>query len=185
MVGILYIILSIITGFAISSVCIPNLYKITKFTYTGKTLKVSSLLFLMPFWYIVGTLIMTWFTYFTAYVLHVQFNLSEPLFVANIIVMSIMSIINAIIIYKLYKNKYLNKLYKNCMIFNWSDILYVLSTLLVGIMIMNGSFYWKDNSLYISGSVYSDFSCHLGMIRSFSVNSRKHGPNAYYGQKKK
>lgn len=171
MFGILYILLSIVVGFTITSICLPKLNTITSKTYTGKNIKVSPLLFLFPFWYGVGTLIMTWFTYFTAYILHVCFNVGNPLLFANLIVMSTLSILCVIGILYLNRKDYLIDIFKSCKKIYINDILLVISITIVGIIIMFGSFFYKDNSFWVSESVVSDFSCHLGMIRSFSVSN--------------
>lgn len=176
MFGILYILLSFTAGLAICTYIFPGLSKITKTDYYNRIIEVSPYVILLPAWYITGTLAITWPTYLIALLFG---NREEPLLYANLIVMPIAFIISFIAIYyKIFRNKteMLVMICKNKKIIRTELILLAAITALACILMWT-TFYISGDRLYIGSTVFSDFSPHIGMIRSFSFGNNF--PTAY------
>ena len=69
MLGILYILLTICTGYNFILYFLPNLFDFTKKTYTRHTLDAPSLLLIFPASLLIGVLFLSWPTYILAYCL--------------------------------------------------------------------------------------------------------------------
>lgn len=176
MFGILYILLSFTVGFAICTYIFPGLSKITKTDYYNRIIEVSPYVILLPAWYITGTLAITWPTYLIALLFG---NREEPLLYANLIVMPIAFIISFLAVYyKIFRNKSekLVMICKNKKIIRTELILLAVITALACILMWT-TFFISGDRLYIGVSVFSDFSPHIGMIRSFSLGNNF--PTAY------
>jgi len=182
MLGLIYIFICFFTGYTICIIAFPKLNQLTTTAYDGKNININPYFIVLPAWYLTGTLCVTWITYFVAYL----FGASEtPLKYANIIVMPMFMIlcIADVLINNFNKTKILhgntiqgkntlrNKLLnQNKTIISSEIVFLILVTALVSILMWT-TFFIKGKQLYVGISVFSDFSPHLGMIRSFSVGN--------------
>ncbi len=170
MLGIIYLLLCFGVGWAICSLCFPGLHRITLSTYDKGDLKLSPYILLLPVWFIIGVLSMTWSVYLIALAAS---HLEEPLIIANAIIIPLAFVFFTFIYYfKIIKNK--ESIHpmlcedKKTRVKEW--IVFGFVTLLAFIL-MWSTFYVKDGQLNIGVSVFSDFSPHIGMIRSFSYGN--------------
>ncbi|MGB4658556.1 MAG: hypothetical protein WBI07_05220 [Mobilitalea sp.] len=173
MIGLLYILLSFTLGWTICTFTFPNLRKITEKSYDMRKISCSPYLLLLPVWYVVGTLVITWSTYLVASI----FGESKtPLLYANAIVMPVVLIISAVAMYY-RRNKKENTIIPFKDMFTADkkirivELILLASLLLLAVILMWRTFFIRDNQLYIGVSVFSDFSPHIGMIRSFSYGN--------------
>jgi hypothetical protein len=176
MIGLLYLVLCFIVGWAICAYAFPNLSTIVETDYTKRKISVSPYLLLLPAWYVTGTLAITWATYLTAYLFK---EATEPLFFANIIVMPIAFLASAYVFYrKMLRNKGSKLIFfcKDKKAIRIEFLLLTAITVLAGVLMWT-TFLVQGDNLYIGVSVFSDFSPHVGMIRSFSYSNNF--PTAY------
>jgi hypothetical protein len=138
--------------------------------YWKRKISVSPYILLLPVWYVVGTLALTWATYLLAYLCR---GAAEPLFYANLITMPL----SLLIIVLAYLNEKRHTSVSGSMFFTKDqkavalEVLLLTSiTLLAGIL-MWMTFFVRGDNLYVGVSVFSDFSPHVGMIRSFSYGN--------------
>lgn len=169
MLGIIYLMLCFCVGWAICSYAFPKLAEFTSTTYDNRAIKLSPYLLLIPVWFIVGVLSMTWPIYLIALAAS---SLEAPLLLANAIIMNL-AIVFVITTFCVSYRK--NKLKNNllCEDDETKDIEWIIFALvtLLAIILMWSTFYIKDGQLNIGVSVFSDFSPHVGMIRSFSFGN--------------
>lgn len=170
MLGIIYLLLCFAVGFAICSLCFPELISITKSTYDERAIKLSPYILLLPVWFIIGVLSMTWLVYLIALA---SCRMDEPLLVANIIVMPLALIFLAFFFYNLFvrEKKSVPSLFcedKRTRV--KEGIIFTLVAILASVL-MWSTFFVRDGQLNIGVSVFSDFSPHIGMIRSFSYGN--------------
>lgn len=170
MFGLLFLLLCFTTGWVICTYAFPGLSQIVETDYEKRKINISPYLILFPAWFITGTLAMTWPTYLIAYLFGSK---SEPLFYANVIVIPIAFIITAFFLYHRFDQtkdlrKGLLSSHKRTRIY---ELLLLLAIISLGIVLMWTTFFIKDHKLYIGVSVFSDFSPHIGMIRSFSYGN--------------
>lgn len=190
MIGLLYLLLAFTIGCAICTFAFPELIDITKTSYDKKRINFNPYLLLLPAWYLVGTLCLTWATYLTAYAFRGE---AEPLRYANIIVIPIAFVCSAnFLYYKVFKkdesilvsdnhsgigkavhsSKSLHsKWYSNDINVQRIELLLVASITVLAFVLMWSTFFVKGNKLYVGLTVFSDFSPHIGMIRSFSYGN--------------
>jgi hypothetical protein len=169
MLGILYLLLSIGLGWAICCVAFPKLSAVTATDYLKRKINVSPYMLLFPVWYVAGTLALTWAVYILAYL---NKNAGEPLFYANMIAMPVAFL--AMVLVYIIKRRKTEKFsiwssHKRTVI---TECIFLAGVLLLANILMWTTFYVEGNDLTIGVSVFSDFSPHVGMIRSFS-----HGNN--------
>lgn len=174
--GFLFLILCFTVGWAICSYAFPGLRKITETAYDKRKIFFSPYLLLFPVWYITGTLALTWSTYLVA----MLFDKAEtPLVFANGIVMPIAAIGSII---ALYERNALQKVFRNQKVSNSSlfcsdrrtrimEFLLLTAIALLACILMWTTFFVQKDHLYVGVSVFSDFSPHIGMIRSFSYGN--------------
>jgi len=104
------------TGYVLCTYLLPDFGKITETTFRGKALRLNRGFVLLPVWFISGTLAVTWTTYLLAYLFQ---HAASPLASANIISMSVFSLVSGLGIYlrtgrrqELYEMQRLSKLMK-------------------------------------------------------------------------
>lgn len=170
MFGVVFLLLCFITGYFICKIVFPSLNEVTKRTFCGETILLPKWFVQVPAWFLTGTLIMTWLTYLVGYCFK---NQREPLFFANWIVMPTVLLfctINIIIDWKKgQKPKQLS--WKEKIPQTLGEWIFVFLIILLITQLMFWTFYIKDEKLGVGLSVFSDFSPHLGMIRSFSYGN--------------
>lgn len=169
MIGGIYLLLCFAVGFAICSLCFPGLQNITLSTYDKRELKLSPYILLIPVWFIMGLLSMTWSVYLTA----MAFSYAKkPLVIANAIVMPLAFIFFACVLYYfIKKKKSIGPLLCDDRRTRIKEGLIFAFVALLACVLMWSTFYVSDGQLKIGVSVYSDFSPHIGMIRSFSYGN--------------
>ncbi len=176
MLGLFYIILCFGVGFAICTCVFPGLKTMADTDYSKNPIFLSPYLLLVPAWYVTGTMAVTWPTYLIAYLFG---NMREPLLYANLIVMPVAFLVAAFAVYRrliVNKRESLRLLSTNKRTVYLELVLLAAVALLVCILMWR-TFFVKGNLLYVGVSVFSDFSPHLGMIRSFSYGNNY--PTAY------
>ena len=58
---------------------------------------------------------------------------------------------------------------KNLLDKNLAELLVILVGSLIGFILMFGTFYEKNNTIFIAAKAWSDFASHIPLIRSFSL----------------
>ena len=168
MLALMYILLCMLTGYAICNVCFPELQRIGEKSYSGKYLGLSNLIVAIPVYYFAGTLLMTWFVYLTAYIFaKVNPNMETVLMPANMIAFIFFGALSAFLLFR--KKKNVQEKYKP----NISILGIVLVALLIIFIsrMMYRTFRIEEGELKVGYSVFSDFAVHLGMIRSFALGN--------------
>lgn len=168
MLALMYILLCMLTGYAVCSVCFPELQRIGEKSYSGKYLGLSSLIVAIPVYYFAGTLLVTWFVYLTAYIFaKVNPNMETVLMPANMIAFIFFGALSAFLLFR--KKKNVQEKYKP----NISILGIVLVALLIIFIsrMMYRTFRIEEGELKVGYSVFSDFAVHLGMIRSFALGN--------------
>ncbi|HKL80794.1 MAG TPA: hypothetical protein VJ888_10220 [Mobilitalea sp.] len=177
MLGLIYIFLCFSTGWVVCSYAFPNLSRLTETSFDKRKITVSSYLIILPVWYITGTLALTWSVYLVAAA--VAGITQEPLFIANAIVMSFALFAFIGVFYYRIIRRHAKPNLGICK----DKKIKMLELLLLGgittlaLVLMWSTFYVTKGQLHIGVSVFSDFSPHVGMIRSFSYGNNF--PTAY------
>ena len=168
MLGLLYIVLCMLTGYAVCTTYFPELKRIGEKCYNGKALGLRSLFAEIPAYYFSGTLLVTWFVYLTAYLVSVcNPGMEKPLLPANLLAFILFTILSLVL---LVRNKKEKTVVNKAKISKVGLVLAALVLLLITSM-MYRSFIVVDGELQVGYSVFSDFAVHLGMIRSFSLGN--------------
>ncbi len=173
MPAILYILLCILTGYCLCSNLLPQLKSIGAKSFGGKAINLSDWLVLLPAWYLIGTLFVTWFAYLLALIISVTgVNSDDPLSLANMLTFVFFIIVDGLLLFRLHRiNDFGLKEACKSPTPKWFEIAFFALVFLLITYLMFGSFYVKDGQLFVSYSVSSDFAVHLGMIRSFSYGN--------------
>lgn len=167
MIGFVYLILCFLVGWVICTYAFPGLSKIAETDYKKRTVPLSPILLLVPAWFVTGTLAVTWSTYLVACLFG---STAKPLYPANLIVMPIAAIIVIIVLIKKSENVQKNpiSLFTTNRKAAVLELILLLAIILLASILMWSTFFVSGDKLYIGVSVFSDFSPHIGMIRSFS-----------------
>ncbi|HWT75598.1 MAG TPA: hypothetical protein VN258_12905 [Mobilitalea sp.] len=169
MIGLLYLILCFTVGWVICTYAFPGLSQIVEKDYEKRKISISPYLLLLPSWFVTGTLAVTWPTYLIAYVFG---NKAEPLFYANIIVMPIAVLVSVGVMYLRFRKAKAVQPVLLCKDRNAvAEFVLLAAIAALGIVLMWTTFFIQGDKLYIGVSVFSDFSPHIGMIRSFSYGN--------------
>jgi len=169
MLGVIYLLLCFGVGWAICSYALWDLSSYTFRTYDGKKIYLSPYLLLFPAWFITGVLATTWPVYLIA---SLAAGTQSPLTVANAAILPAALCFWAVAFY----NKRIRKKSKPRIFCGdlktvvKESILFGL-VMLLAMILMWSTFYVKDGKIYIGITVFSDFSPHIGMIRSFSCGN--------------
>lgn len=98
MLGILFLIISIITGRQLLDRIYPDCRLLSKKSYSGKELDLPAVFVLLPFWFFCGTPLAGWLTYIAACIVSaIDPGVRHPLTAANIISMTICVILDVIL----------------------------------------------------------------------------------------
>ena len=171
MLGLLYIGLCLVLGYLICRLVFPVLEGYLDNSLKGTQMNVSDAFIRLPAWFVAGTLVMTWFTYILACLFK---NTFSPLLVANTVSMVAVTCVCIFIFWWLSGNetaeestggklkKIFNNRIKTCEVITFTVIAVLF------IFLIYQSFFIKDGELYVGLTVFSDFTPHLSMIRSFS-----------------
>ncbi|MBR6274258.1 MAG: hypothetical protein IKR27_04515 [Lachnospiraceae bacterium] len=165
MLGIFYMLLCLLTGLMFCQLALPGIFKYTEESFMGgKKISVPSLFVVFPASLLTGTLLLSWPAYFLAYVMG---SVADPLLYADYIVMgaSILFIIIAIIV----KRKKLGESFKGTFSgMGGAELIVLMFAGTIAVLLMVLSFYYLKGNYNVGLSVFSDFSTHIDMIRSFS-----------------
>lgn len=170
MLGVLYLCLCFTSGWVICTYAFPNLSNLTKASYGKKEINLSPYWLLLPSWFLTGTLALTWATYLIA---SLCAQTQIPLVIANAVIMPIAFFAFVFVYYLKYsknKSSIINYLCADKRT-RRLELLFLLSITLLACILMWTTFYAKGEKLYVGSSVFSDFSPHIGMIRSFSYGN--------------
>lgn len=176
MLGLLYIVLCFGLGRAICLYAFPNLELEAYRDYYKQRIRISPFMLVFPAWFISGVLALTWTVYILAYIFR---DMSNPLIYANSIGMSLaaFSIILALVRKSGSahmadaRNGYFKELFCNDRKVVFKEFLLIGAVALLACILMWRTFFVSGSDLYVGLSVFSDFSPHIGMIRSFSYGS--------------
>lgn len=169
MLGFAYLVLCFGVGWGVCSFAFPGLSSYTCKTYDNRSINLSPYVLLVPAWFITGVLSVTWPVYFIA---SLACSTESPLTVANGIMLQAASCFWAV---TFYKKKFKKKNRENLLCNDSKTIAKELTLFglvaLLAFILMWSTFYVKNGQLNIGVTVFSDFSPHIGMIRSFSYGN--------------
>ena len=174
MIGAVYLFIAIFFGSAVCSRLFPELGGMAAKSYCGQQLKISRLFVLVPAWVYTGVIPMTWCVYILAYLLR---NAEHGMRIANIVCMILFFTGGVVLYLQGATAKKIVRLEKKDLLFSKGEVLFLALVLYLSIRLFWTTFRIEDNTLYVGLSVFSDFSPHLGMIRSFS--SGNNFPTSY------
>ncbi len=179
MLGILYLVISIFTGYHFLKRFIPGIFSISETrSFFGKPVKLDNWMVTLPASFLTGTLLMTWSVYLCSYAFHTIAQ--SPMLYGNIITFALFSAMSIYIIIK--KKQAFRDFFKETANTNNGQIVgfirghmlelsFIIIVTVIWSYFMFRSFYVKDGTMHIGISVFSDFAPHLAVIRSFSLGS--------------
>ncbi len=181
MIGIIYILISLMVGAVFCDFFLPGLVEKCIFSRKDKISRLPGYFILFPAWYIVGTVLQTWLVYFVGYGFK---GLRHPLTPANAIVLPTLFLLSLVyFIVKFLKGKRIGK--DDVLNFFFGDgfgyFIFTVVIVVFSILIMYKTLYIKDGELHVGYSVWADFGAHLGMIRSFSYGNNFPTQYTYFG----
>jgi len=173
--GILYILLCTLCGWALCSLLFKELKQ------PAKAAGVPAFLVELPAWYLTGTLCITWLVYLISYLFQ---SVKEPLLFGNLIT-GLLAVVFLAVFFICRKGKDRKKatseevlekvkeffLPDNSLERAYGPVFYTVAAVIFTGFLMFLTFKVMDNSIYVGYSVFSDFAPHLGMIRSFSESN--------------
>ncbi len=168
MLGLLYLIICMTTGYVLCTYLLPDLEKITETTFRGNTIRLSRGFVLLPAWFVSGTLAVTWTTYLLAFLFQ---RSDSPLIPANALSMSVYAVVSVLGIWLQFRRKREGNLRNQLALLTAGEILFLTAVVCLVGSLMWRTFFVSDETLYVGLSVFSDFAPHLGMIRSFSLGN--------------
>ncbi len=184
MIGLLYLLLCYTTGWVICSYGFPKLRESVVNSYDRGKISISPYMLLLPAWFITGTLSLTWVVYILSSIFA---RVSEtPLLLANAIVIPLAVLLALIKVFLPYYQRKNNKYVKNTIVrpdtmIKWNEALLLIGICALASILMWSTFFVRDGQLHIGVSVFSDFSPHIGMIRSFSYGNNFPTAYSHYG----
>lgn len=152
----------------------PKLKEITTKSFRGNPLEINQYFVLLPAWFISGTILVTWLVYILALIFR---NKTQPLILANGITMSICFVVSMLYLIQKFWSKRVLKMAESSLSerkhkLTTSEWIFVCFVAFLSIQLMWRTLFVAHGQLYVGNSVFSDFSPHIGMVRSFS-----HGNN--------
>lgn len=166
--GLLYLLICMTTGYVLCTYLLPDLETITETTFRGKKIQLNRGFVLLPAWFVSGTLVVTWTTYLLAYLFQTA---AAPLAVANSISLSVYAVISVLGIWLQCRRKKEWNMRHQLSRLTAGEIIFLAVVVCLVIRLMWRTFFVSEGTLYVGLSVFSDFAPHLGMIRSFSLGN--------------
>jgi len=166
--GLLYLLICMTTGYVLCTYLLPDLEKLTETSFRGKVIKLNRGFLLLPAWFISGTLVVTWTSYLMAYLFQ---STASPLAVGNGISLSVFTVVSALGIWLQIRRKKEWNMRHQLARFTAGEIIFLAAVLFLVVRLMWRTFFVAEGTLYVGLSVFSDFAPHLGMIRSFSLGN--------------
>lgn len=159
MTGLLFLILTILTGFCLVHLIIPELFIYNK--------SVPAVFAVFPAATVAGTLVAGWSAYIMGYCFSYTgdgLSIADPI----IIVCSIIFITFTVITKKHQLKEHVAALFSNIHV---SDIIVLVFSIGWSSLVMIPAFRYIDDAYYIGDGVSSDFAVHLSLIRSFAYGN--------------
>ena len=152
----------------------PKLSDVTTKSFRGNPIKINHYFVLLPAWFISGTILVTWLVYILALIFR---NNTQPLIYANGIAMSICLVASSLYLIQKFWSKKVLRMAESAtsetkFSLTTSEWIFLALVVFLSIQLMWQTLFVAHGQLYIGNSVFSDFSPHIGMVRSFS-----HGNN--------
>lgn len=167
MLGIVYLVLCFALGYVICSFVFPGLSEFMRTNFKGKELNISGYFVMFPAWFVTGTLVMTWGCYIMACIFS---NTTYALLYADEFMMIIaIPVIAAGLFFLLRKRGRILK--GELKKITTSEQVLLAAVLILFALLMHMSFRVSHGQLYTGLTVFSDFTPHLAMIRSFSLGN--------------
>lgn len=175
MLGILFIIISMITGRQLLDRIYPDYRLLAKKSYSGKEIDLPAVFVLLPFWFFGGTLVTGWLTYIAACAVSAASpGIRHPLTPANIISLTVCVIIDIILELLKRRSKQQDTVTEQKKTSFLSTVLIFAFFIILAVFVCSmiyRSFSISRSTVRVGFSVFSDFAVHLGMIRSFSFGN--------------
>lgn len=165
----LYIFLAISLGAGIV-LCLKPYWQTGIDVLNGRNRIVSPVFLFFPSSYLVGTLILSWVTYFSATAFK---DTENPLLYANIIsiALSLLILTTIAVLKRRPVKRFLKEFRRYGLNFHFkkTEWFILISSVIFWSFFICRSFYMKGDILRVGVSAFSDFGAHLPVIRSFSV----------------
>ena len=172
MFGIIYLILCILTGMEAVGCLFPH-----RTAENGNRIWV-----ILPAAFGTGVLMLTWAVYIISWMFSVCAGAEHPLFYGNLIVMTVATLVLAVLFKK--KKKIIFPVAEGMLTRKWilrkEIILFTVVAVFVTWM-MFYVFHMKDGILYSGFSVFGDYAPHTAMMRSFSRGNNFPTQYPHYG----
>ena len=172
MFGIIYLILCILTGMEAVGCLFPR-----RTAENGNRIWV-----ILPTAFGTGVLMLTWAVYIISWMFSVCAGAEHPLFYGNLIVMTVATLVLAVLFKK--KKKIIFPVAEGMLTRKWilrkEIILFTVVAVFVTWM-MFYVFHMKDGILYSGFSVFGDYAPHTAMMRSFSRGNNFPTQYPHYG----
>lgn len=170
MLAVIYLLVCMVTGYAVLVWVAPSVFHATEQSFGKKNISVSPVLVWLPAVFITGVFLVTWSVYLLG---HLFPSSRTPLVGANIIAMIIYVALSAVLLHLKAKKKQLQKPAAICKKGKSyiAEGIFLLLCFILTTFLMVYTFHVKDGNLCIGYTVYSDFSPHMSMIRSFSYGN--------------
>ena len=172
MLGIIYLILCMLTGMEAVGCLFPH-----RTAENGNRIWV-----ILPAAFGTGVLMLTWAVYIISWMFSVCAGAEHPLFYGNLIVMTVATLVLAVLFKK--KKKIIFSVAEGMLTRKWilrkEIILFTMVTVFVTWM-MFYVFHMKDGILYSGFSVFGDYAPHTAMMRSFSRGNNFPTQYPHYG----
>lgn len=167
MLGVIYLLLCFGLGFTVCSLLFPGLKRTAHLSFKGRDVGLSACFVLVPMWFLTGTLIMGW----SSYILACIFSKTRmPLLIADETVMIIAVLVTFGGLFLLYRDKKRRFKGEGARIKVPEMICFALAAILSAYL-MRCTFSVAHEHIYVGLTVFSDFTPHMSMIRSFSYGS--------------
>ncbi len=178
MLGIIYIILCLYSGYVFVSVYLPHLTRVRPcFANDGRVDGISRPVVVLPASFLCGTLLLTWSTYLFSYFASLLPFISNPMLWGNLISITLCITGTMYLSFKkiqhiaIWKIRTLPHASLRPAFSPMSDLAFFLAVLVLSVFLMFYTFYIKGSTIYVGNSVWSDFGPHLSVIRSFSLGT--------------
>ncbi|MCR5427363.1 MAG: hypothetical protein K6F16_00045 [Lachnospiraceae bacterium] len=165
MLGFVYLILSILLGFVAVNLFFPQMKFFTETDYNGQRLDLSLCFMILPVSFTFGIIVMNWISY----ILACMFSRSDvPLFLADEITMVFAIIAIGVGLFIIIRGRIitLGDIFSG--VTPEEKFMFAAIAVLFAFLITK-SFFISHGQLYVGLTVFSDFTPHVSMIRSFSV----------------
>jgi len=164
MIGVLYLLLCMIAGFALVLLLVPRVMQRKILTVAGERAR-NPFFALFPACFLSGTALVTWLVYIVGCAFR---NSAHPLMYSNAVVMPSVAVLSAVCIFAVRKRVNFREFAK-ALKPTTSEMVYFAVSLAVSVVLMIASFRVIHGEICIAKPVIEDFALHVNLIRSFSV----------------